>query len=215
MKKLLVKIKVIDIPYSQAVDTIEAIEAIQAQPEKWVKDDLEVFEQPMIEVNLGKFEIDSSFTYHPAIEAVLGVDGVEAKPEILEVSHEEIIAQTQGSDEELAEWLAGDSFKYPEGYWVEYIDFSAEIAFDQAVMAAQAEIAKGMKGLAVFKVKVRERGLSISQIGQIFADPSIQKIIATLSTGSLPLAALLIAAYQADGVVIFEEDKSAVIAAIA
>ena len=215
MKKLLVKIKVIDIPYSQAVESIEAIEAIEAQPEKWVKDELEVFEQPMIEVNLGEFEIDSSFTHHPAIEAVLGVDAVEAIPEILEVLKDKIIAQTQGSDEELAQWLAGDCFKYPEGYWVEYIDISTEVAFDQAVMAAQAEIAKGMKGLAVFKVKVKEKGLSTSQIGQIFSDPSIQKIIATLSTGSLPLAALLIAAYQQDGIIVTEEDKAAVLAAIA
>jgi len=127
MKKLLVKIKVIDTPYSAAVEAIEPIEAIQAQPEKWIKDDLEVFEQPMIEINLGEFEIDSSFTHHPAIEAVLGVDGVEAKPEILEASHDEIIAQTQGSDEDLAQWLAGDSFKYPECYWVEYIDISAQV----------------------------------------------------------------------------------------
>ena len=92
---------------------------------------------------------------------------------------------------------------------------SAEVAFDHAVQAAQAEIAKGMKGLAVFKVKVKEKGLNTAQIAQIFADPSIQKIIATLSTGSLPLAALLIAAYQADGIIVTEEDKAAVIAAIA
>jgi hypothetical protein len=170
MKKLLVKIKVIDIPYSAAVEAIPATE------------------------------------FEPEIAAI---------PEVLEVSHEEIIAQTQGSDEELALWLAGDSFKYPEGYWVEYIDISAEIAFDQSVQAAQAEIAKGMKGLAVFKVKVKEKGLNTSQIAQIFADPAIQKIIATLSTGSLPLASMLIANYQADGVIVTEEDKAAVIAAIA
>jgi hypothetical protein len=126
MKKLLVKIKVIDIPYSQAVEAIEPIEAIEAQPEKWVKDELEVFEEPMIEINLGEFEIDSSFTHHPAIAAVLGVDGVEAKPEVLEVLKDEVIAQTQGSDEELAQWLAGDSFKYPEGYVVEYIDLEQD-----------------------------------------------------------------------------------------
>jgi hypothetical protein len=45
--------------------------------------------------------------------------------------NDEIIAQTQGSDEELAQWLAGDSFKYPEGYWVEYIDISAQAAQEQ------------------------------------------------------------------------------------
>ena len=170
MKKLLVKSKVIDIPYSPAIEAVEATET------------------------------------EPAIEAV---------PEVLEVSHYEIIAQTQGSDEELALWLAGDSFKYPEGYELEYIDISAEVAFDHAVQAAQAEIAKGMKGIAVFKVKVKEKGLNTSQIAQIFSDSAIQKIIATLSSGSLPLAALLIAAYQADGIIVTEEDKAAVIAAIA
>lgn len=41
--------------------------------------------------------------------------------------NDEIIAQTQGTDEELAVWLAGDSFKYPEGYQVEYIDISEQV----------------------------------------------------------------------------------------
>lgn len=41
--------------------------------------------------------------------------------------NEEIIAQTQGTDDQLAEWLAGDSFKYPEGHQVEYIDISAQV----------------------------------------------------------------------------------------
>lgn len=131
--------------------------------------------------------------------------------------NDEIIDLTQGEDADLSLWLQGNLSvnKYPEGYELEYINISEEVEFTHKVEAAQAEIAKGMKGLAVFKVKVKEKGLSTSQIGQIFADSSIQKIIATLSTGSLPLAALLIAAYQADGVVITEEDKAAVIAAIA
>jgi hypothetical protein len=41
--------------------------------------------------------------------------------------NDEIIRQTQGTDEELAQWLAGDSFKYPEGYTVEYIDISSQV----------------------------------------------------------------------------------------
>jgi hypothetical protein len=131
--------------------------------------------------------------------------------------NDEIIDQTQGEDAELAIWLQGNLSvnKYPEGYTVEYIDISAEVAFNHAVESAQAEISKGMKGLAVFKVKVKEKGLNTSQIAQIFGDPNIQKIIATLSTGSLPLASMLIANYQADGVIVTEEDKAAVIAAIA
>jgi hypothetical protein len=131
--------------------------------------------------------------------------------------NDEIIDQTQGEDAELAIWLQGNLSvnKYPEGYITEYIDISAEVAFNHAVESAQAEIAKGMKGLAVFKVKVKEKGLNTNQIASIFASPEIQKIISTLSTGSLPLASLLIAAYQADGIIVTEEDKAAVIAAIA
>jgi hypothetical protein len=131
--------------------------------------------------------------------------------------NDEIIDQTQGEDAELAIWLQGNLSvnKYPEGYVTEYIDVSAEVAFNHAVEAAQAEIAKGMRGIAVFKVKVKEKNLNTSQIAIIFNDSNIQKIIATLSSGSLPLAALLIAAYQADGVIVTEEDKLAVLAAIA
>jgi hypothetical protein len=107
MKKLLIKSKVIDIPYSPAVEAI---------PQKWTKEEIEVFEQPMIEVD-GVLVNDESYTYHPEIPAI---------PEQLEVSHDEIITQTQGNDDELAQWLAGDSFKYPEGYWVEYIDLEQD-----------------------------------------------------------------------------------------
>jgi hypothetical protein len=109
MKKLLVKIKVIDIPYSPA---------IPAEPEKWVKGEEIRLERPMIEVSLGIFEPDEEYTHHEAISGV---------PEQPEVSHEEIIAQTQGTDEEIAVWLEGDKHKYPEGYWVEYIDISAQV----------------------------------------------------------------------------------------
>jgi hypothetical protein len=86
MKKLLVKTKVIDIPYSAAV---EAIPATETEPE------------------------------------------IPAIPEQQEVSHDQIIAQTQGTDEEIAIWLEGDKHKYPEGYWVEYIDISTQVEQDR------------------------------------------------------------------------------------
>jgi hypothetical protein len=111
MKKLLVKIKVIDIPYSPAVEAI---------PQKWTKEvDGEIisfYEQPLKVVD-AQMVNDESYTYHPDVAAI---------PEVLEVSHEEIIAQTQGSDDELAQWLAGDSFKYPQDHWVEYIDLEQD-----------------------------------------------------------------------------------------
>ena len=124
MKKLLVKIKVIDIPYSPAVEAIQ---------ESWSKE-LEnglvniVYSQPLDEIG----NPDSSYTHHLEIPAI---------PEQLEVSHEEIIAQTQGSDEELAQWLAGDSFKYPEGYWVEYVDISLQVEQDKINAEALAYLA--------------------------------------------------------------------------
>jgi hypothetical protein len=109
MKKILVKIKVIDIPYSPAVEAI---------PESWSKE-LEnglvniVYSQPLDEIG----DPDSSYTHHPEIPAI---------PEQTEVSHEEIIAQTQGLDDELAQWLAQYSPVGPEGYWVEYIDLEQD-----------------------------------------------------------------------------------------
>jgi hypothetical protein len=96
MKKLLVKIKVIDIPYSPAVDAIPATET--------------------------EAEI-------PAI------------PEQLEVSHEEIIAQTQGNDEELVQWLAQYSCVAPEGYLVEYIDVTAQVEQEKINAEALAYLA--------------------------------------------------------------------------
>ena len=195
MKKLLVKIKVIDQPYSPA---------IPAQPEKWVKDDVEVYAQPQIEVD-GSLVADESYTYNPAIDEV---------PEQAEISHIEVIAQTQGNDDELATWLAQGIFTYPEGYFVEYVDISQEIEAQQALQQAQDEITKGIKAIATFKVQVKKKGLSQTQIAQLFSNSEINKIIGTLSTGSIPLAIALINSYQADGVIVTDEDKAAVIAAL-
>jgi hypothetical protein len=96
MKKLIVKIKVIDIPYSPAV---EAIPATDTEPE------------------------------------------IPAIPEQLEVSHEEIIAQTQGSDEDLEQWLAQYSSVGPAGYFVEYIDISAQVEQEKINAEALAYLA--------------------------------------------------------------------------
>jgi hypothetical protein len=108
MKKLLVKHESIDIPFSSAV------------PEKWVKDGIEVFEQP---------------------EYLDGWEYVAAIPEVTEVKSFKTIAQTQGTDEELSVWLAGDSFKYPEGYVVEYIDISAQVEQERINSEALAYLA--------------------------------------------------------------------------
>ncbi len=199
MKKLIVKAEFVVTPYSPAIPGIPAVEA---QPEKWVKGEETVFEAP---------QDLTDWIYHPAVEAVAEVPEV---PEVLEVKEWRVIAQTQGTDEELAVWLAGDSFKYPAGYQVEYIDLAAEIEQADKFQQAMDEIAKGIKGIAVFKVKVKEKQLTGQQIAQLFASEEIKKIIETLSTGSLPLASSLIAAYVADGVIVTEDDKQAVLSAI-
>lgn len=135
-------------------------------------------------------------------------------PEIQEVFHYEILDENSGEDEAIAQWLADNVHKYPEGYEVDHISLDAEIAFNKALESAKSEIAKGINALAIFKVRVKNKGLSTSQIGQLFASAEINKIISALSTGSLPLAAYLIASYQADGVIVSEEDKQAIIAAL-
>lgn len=112
MKKLIVKAEFIVTPYSPAVPGIPGVEA---QPEKWTKGEETVFEAP---------QDLTDWTYHPAIE---GVEAVSEIPEQPEVKEWRVIAQTQGSDEELAVWLAGDAHKYPEGYQVEYIDITAQM----------------------------------------------------------------------------------------
>lgn len=112
MKKLLVKAEFLVTPYSPAV---EGVEGVEAQPEKWVKGEEVLFEAP---------QDLTDWVYHPAVD---GVEAVEAVPEQPEVKEWRVIAQTQGTDEELAVWLAGDVHKYPEGYQVEYIDISAQM----------------------------------------------------------------------------------------
>ena len=119
MKKLLVKSEIVVTPYSPEILPIPGIS------EHWIKEveidgvkELETkYEMPMLEDGT----VDVSYEYVPAIEPV------EGKPEQPEVKEWVVIAQTQGTDEELAVWLEGDKFKYPEGYVVEYIDISEQV----------------------------------------------------------------------------------------
>lgn len=102
----------------------------------------------------------------------------------------------------------------PAEYQIVIEDISSQIEYENKIQSAMEEIAKGIKGIAVFKVKVKEKQLLPSQIAQLFSSSEIKLIIETLSTGSLPLAAALINAYPADGVLVTEEDKQAVLQAI-
>ena len=94
MKKLLIKSKVIDIPYSPAIEAVEATET------------------------------------EPAIEAI---------PEQLEVSHIEIIDQTQGPDADLELWLSGNLHKYAKGTVAEYYDISHEFELAECLAKRASE----------------------------------------------------------------------------
>lgn len=72
---------------------------------------------------------------------VFNVAGEILELEVPELSEWKIIAQTQGTDEELAIWLAGDAHKYPEGYQLEYIDVTAEYEQSQINEEAKAYLA--------------------------------------------------------------------------
>lgn len=139
MKKLLVKAEYIIQEYKAPIEGVEAVEYQAASPEVWTKSiDGEIVESSLEKPLLEDGSEDPEWEYHSATEEILAIEGVEAQPEIPELKETRIIAQTQGSDEELAQWLAGDSFKYPEGYWVEYEDISAQVeqeAINQEALA--------------------------------------------------------------------------------
>ena len=197
MKKLLVKAEFVVTPYSPAVPGIAGVEA---QPEKWTKGEETVFEAPQ---NL------TDWIYHPAVE---GVEAVAEIPEQPEVKEWQVIAQTQGSDEELAIWLAGDVHKYPEGYQVEYIDISAEIQQRAAMDHARKAMECGKSAQAAMLVRNAAKNLTTDQVKQIVA--TYAPIKGLLDTGSLQSAIEEIQKIQADGVLVTQADKEAIIAHI-
>jgi hypothetical protein len=131
----------------------------------------------------------------PAIPAVLDEQGNEISPAIDAVYEEKVE-------------------HFPAEYTIEIEDISAQIEQERIKAEAQLEIEKGIKGIVAFKVLVKNKNLGQQHIAQLFANPEILKIINALSTGSLALASLLITNFPADGVIVTEEDKQAVLSAI-
>jgi hypothetical protein len=228
MKKLLVKIKVIDIPYSPLIPAQPEkwvkgeevlfeepkIEVTIDVPEKWTKEEEELFQQPMIEVD-GVLVPDESYTYHPASqvtelvfdESYTHVPFVPEVPEVLEESHDEVIAQTQASDEELEVWLEGDKHKYPEGYWLEYIDMTEEIARKKAIdekieIGRRARVACESV-LDLISGLNLDRELTIEQITTM--QNSFSSIEKALQSGRPSLAKGLILQVQADGEIVTQD----------
>jgi hypothetical protein len=69
----------------EAVEAVEAVEGVEAQPEKWVKEDVEVFEDPS----------DEAWTYIPAVEAVQAVKEVKAVKGVKAVEAVEAVEAVQ------------------------------------------------------------------------------------------------------------------------
>ena len=72
---------------------------------------------------------------------VLNEIGEIIEQEIPGITEIQVIAETQGTDEELAIWLAGDVHKYPVGYELEYIDISTEVEQEKINQEALAYLA--------------------------------------------------------------------------
>jgi Xaa-Pro aminopeptidase len=89
-----------------------------------------------------------------------------------------------------------------------------ELLADQMEQINQyrAQIEKGVSAIAYFRLLNDQKNLNESQKAQILSNSSIQQIIQTLSVGNIDIAKNLINAYQADGVLVTNEDKQKIIA---
>lgn len=140
---------------------------------------------------------------------VLNEAGEIVEPEIPEISHLQVIDQTQGMEEELQVWLSGNIQKYPEGYVAEWIDLTEEW---NKKLAIEAKIAIGKKAkeacenvLDLISGYNLNRSLTVEQISVMQTNfASIEK---ALQSGRPSLAKAYISQVIADGVLVTEEMK--------
>jgi hypothetical protein len=97
-------------------------------------------------------------------------------------------------------------------YEVVITDITAEAEMQDGIDVAFNEIAKGVRALAIFKARLKAKGLTPVQIGALFSDAEILKIISALNSGAIDVSKALVAAYVADGTLVSEADKTAVLA---
>jgi nitric oxide reductase large subunit len=82
---------------------------------------------------------------------------------------------------------------------------------ESEIQAAIAEIDKGKRALALFKVLNQKKGLTPQQRGKLLSDSKIKDILDALNTGSIPVAVALINSFPADGILVTEQDKQKLI----
>jgi len=140
---------------------------------------------------------------------VLNEAGEIVEPEIPEISHLQVIDQTQGMEEELQVWLAGNIHKYPEGYIVEWVDLTEEW---NKKLAIEAKIAIGKRAkeacenvLDLISGYNLNRELTVEQISMM--QTNFATIEKALQSGRPSLAKAYISQAVADGVLVTEEMK--------
>lgn len=180
--KLTVRGKVIDKPYSPA---------IPARAEYWVKNE---------EVSDTEPSDLEGWSYIPAFEG---------SPEQIEVSHMEIIGQTEGSEEEVLNWLEGDKFKYPEGYIVETEDITEKYLkknrVEGRIQVGGSNIEKCDRTRKYIGGYIENAGLTVEQVTQLSSDFST--LISALLVGRDDAGYYLMSQVQPDGVTITSELK--------
>lgn len=79
--------------------------------------------------------------------------------------------------------------------------------YEKEIAEMEAEINKGKRVVALFKVLNNKKNLTKSQRKQQLGNASIKAIMEALGAGSLPIAAELIQNYVPDGLLVTEQDK--------
>lgn len=190
MKKIIIKEKVIDIPYAPG---IPGFPGTPGHPEYWVNGEEIVYEDP---------EDDEVWSYIPAWEGIADIPDVPEQPE---VSHEEPIGAFLATDEELEERLT----KIPEGTIYEVADITAEyektkrISDNEALGAAdEARCLRALRYIGGFN---RMRDLSFEQITEMqmmFANTQ-----EALRSNRPDWAVMFISSIEVDGTIVTSEMK--------
>lgn len=82
---------------------------------------------------------------------------------------------------------------------------------EKDIQRMMASSDKGKRIIAYFRVRNEQKNLSKTQRKQLLGSPNIKSIMDALGAGSLDIAKDLIQAYAADGVLVTEADKQALL----
>lgn len=87
-------------------------------------------------------------------------------------------------------------------------------ALEADLKQVESESRKGQRAIALFRVLNKRKNLTKQQKGQLLGNASVKAIMDALNSGSIDIAADLIQAYNADGVLVTEDDKAKLLQAI-